>query len=268
MNIISKITSNNNKLEINSDEERQIIETDYEEVHDDVMKVNVNDLVERIKKDPKALDDFIEKVSERLKKAKEDAKEINDRGFWKRLVSSNVRDVSGILISQSDVMTSFFTLLQLITFLCKGNAGMLAGLMDTINKSEHLKSKENEELYEFAKLYFEEAVKFAETEKIREDALKKLLLHAERTHGEILLLKQNSVSNEEFTNLISCIKSLEEILKEDIAQLQSNNETLLERIQNLEKVINKKSFLDTMWYKASVGVAALAALGISIVSIL
>lgn len=57
-------------------------------------------------------------------------------------------------------------------------------------------------------------------------------------------------------------------LKEDIAQLQSNNETLLERVQNLEKAINKKSFLDSMWYKASVGVAALVALGISIFSVL
>lgn len=57
-------------------------------------------------------------------------------------------------------------------------------------------------------------------------------------------------------------------LKEDIAQLQSNNETLLDRVQNLEKAINKKSFLDTMWYKASVGIAALVALGLSIFSIL
>ena len=57
-------------------------------------------------------------------------------------------------------------------------------------------------------------------------------------------------------------------LKEEIAQLQSNNKTILERVQNLEKAINKKSFFDTMWYKASVGVAALIALGISIVSIL
>lgn len=57
-------------------------------------------------------------------------------------------------------------------------------------------------------------------------------------------------------------------LKEEIAQLQSNNKTILERVQNLEKAINKKSFFDTMWYKASVGVAALIALGISIFSVL
>lgn len=57
-------------------------------------------------------------------------------------------------------------------------------------------------------------------------------------------------------------------LKEEIAQLQSNNKTILERVQNLEKTINKKSFFDTMWYKASVGVVALVALGISIFSVL
>jgi len=88
-------------------------------------------------------------------------------------------------------------------------------------------------------------------------------------------LQQTCVSNEEFQKLISRviisegkIKTVEEKIKEDIAQLQSNNKTILERVQNLEKAINKKSFLDTMWYKASVGVAALVALGISIFSVL
>lgn len=52
--------------------------------------------------------------------------------------------------------------------------------------------------------------------------------------------------------------------KEEIAQLQRNNDELQKRVQEL----SKKSFFDTMWYKASVGVAALVALGISIFSVL
>ena len=45
-------------------------------------------------------------------------------------------------------------------------------------------------------------------------------------------------------------------LKEDIAQL--------ERVQNLEKAINKKSFFDSIWYKGAIGIIALSALAISI----
>ena len=55
-----------------------------------------------------------------------------------------------------------------------------------------------------------------------------------------------------------------EDIKEDIAQLQCNNDELKKRVQEL----SKKSFFDTVWYKVSVGVAALVALGISIFSVL
>lgn len=53
-------------------------------------------------------------------------------------------------------------------------------------------------------------------------------------------------------------------LKEEIAQLQRNNDELKKRVQEL----SKKSFFDSVWYKAAVGVAALVALGISIFSVL
>ena len=53
-------------------------------------------------------------------------------------------------------------------------------------------------------------------------------------------------------------------IKDDIAQLQRNNDELKKRVQEL----SKKSFFDSVWYKAAVGVAALVALGISIFSVL
>lgn len=86
-------------------------------------------------------------------------------------------------------------------------------------------------------------------------------------------LQQNCVSNEELRNLISRIELVEgEIkvvsealsIKEDIAQLQCNNNELQKRVQEL----SKKSFFDSVWYKAAIGVAALVALGLSIISVL
>lgn len=55
-----------------------------------------------------------------------------------------------------------------------------------------------------------------------------------------------------------------EVLNEETAQLQRNNDELKRRVQEL----SKKSFFDSVWYKAAVGVAALVALGISIFSVL
>ena len=51
--------------------------------------------------------------------------------------------------------------------------------------------------------------------------------------------------------------------KEEIAQLQRNNDELQKRVQEL----SKKSFFDSVWYKAAVGVAAFVALGLSIISV-
>ena len=86
-------------------------------------------------------------------------------------------------------------------------------------------------------------------------------------------MQRTCASNEEFRTLVSRMEIAEDKInvvskslniKDDIAQLQRNNDELQKQVQKL----SKKSFFDTMWYKASVGVAALAALGISIVSIL
>ena len=85
-------------------------------------------------------------------------------------------------------------------------------------------------------------------------------------HSVRISYKQDfeSTKNSLIDSTSNIIRSIEQEIKEEIAQLQRNNDELQKQVQEL----SKKSFLDTMWYKASVGVAALAALGISIVSIL
>lgn len=106
-----------------------------------------------------------------------------------------------------------------------------------------------------------------------EETIKLLSDDAAIIKENIRELQQNCASNEELRNLISRIEVAEgEIkvvsealsIKEDIAQLQRNNDELQKRVQEL----SKKSFFDTMWYKAAVGVAALVALVMSIISVL
>ena len=98
------------------------------------------------------------------------------------------------------------------------------------------------------------------------DASEKELSELARQEIEAVILQLRAQEN--IQNKIDRNEKTLREHRDELYKLQSNNKTLLERVQNLEKAINKKSFLDTMWYKASVGVAALVALGISIFSVL
>ena len=106
-----------------------------------------------------------------------------------------------------------------------------------------------------------------------EEKTKHLEDYAAIVKEDVRKLQRTCASNEEFRTLVSRMEIAEDKInvvskslniKDDIAQLQRINDELQKQVQKL----SKKSFFDTMWYKASVGVAALAALGISIVSIL
>lgn len=106
-----------------------------------------------------------------------------------------------------------------------------------------------------------------------EEKTKHLDDYAAIVKEDVRKLQRTCASNEEFRTLVSRMEIAEDKInvvskslniKDDIAQLQRNNDELQKQVQKL----SKKSFFDTMWYKASVGVAALVALGISIFSVL
>lgn len=106
-----------------------------------------------------------------------------------------------------------------------------------------------------------------------EEKTKHLDDYAAIVKEDVRKLQRTCASNKEFRTLVSRMEIAEDKInvvskslniKDDIAQLQRNNDELQKQVQKL----SKKSFFDTMWYKASVGVAALVALGISIFSVL
>ena len=106
-----------------------------------------------------------------------------------------------------------------------------------------------------------------------EEKTKHLDDYAAIVKEDVRKLQRTCASNEQFRTLVSRMEIAEDKInvvskslniKDDIAQLRRNNDELQKQVQKL----SKKSFFDTMWYKASVGVAALVALGISIFSVL
>ena len=106
-----------------------------------------------------------------------------------------------------------------------------------------------------------------------EEKIKHLDDYAAIVKEDVRKLQRTCASNEEFRTLVSRMEIAEDKInvvskslniKDDIAQLQRNNEELQKRVQEL----SQKSFFDSVWYKAAIGVAALVALVLSIISVL
>ena len=134
-------------------------------------------------------------------------------------------------------------------------------------KFEHLDEMIKEKEDDFVRNFDNKA---AEYYKQLESSIKEYSKAIERFNEELNTVRNSYKQDFEATkkSLIDStndiIGRLEEKQKEDIAQLQRNNDELKKRVQEL----SKKSFFDSVWYKAAIGVAALVALGLSIISVL
>lgn len=181
----------------------------------DALQILANEIIQN----PNKLQEIIQETSTKLEAAKNNANEIANRGPLKRAFSSTTKDFARLLVEQNGIMSNFFLLLQVMTFLCKGNSMLLFGLMDSLNKGIDMSNEEQKNLYTFAKSYLQEAIESAKSEEFRETALKKLLIHS----NELKEFQNNSTEN---------IESLSEELKDfktqtghDINQLESQLNT-------------------------------------------
>ena len=133
------------------------------------------------------------------------------------------------MVAQNDIMSNFFLLLQVMTFLCKGNSMLLFGLMDSLDKGMDMSNEEQKNLYTFAKSYLQEAIESAKSEELRETALKKLLIHS----NELKEFQNNSTKSIE--GLSSELKEFKNKTSHDINELESRLNTLKD---GLEKELN------------------------------
>ena len=202
-------------------------------------------LANEIIQNPNKLQEIIQATSEELKNAKTNASEIANRSFLKRLISSNTKDFANILVAQNSIMSKFFLLLQVMTFLCKGNSILLFGLMDSLDKGLDMSNEEQKNLYTFAKSYLQEAIQSAKSEELRETALKKLLIHSNE------LKKFQEKSNNDIEELSSKTKAIESNViklqefqnetKQSINNLEEENKTLKSSFENELKVLRQQS---------------------------
>lgn len=181
-------------------------------------------LANEIIQNPNKLQEIIQATSIELENAKTNANEIANRSFLKRLFSSSTKDFAKILVAQNGIMSNFFLLLQVMTFLCKGNSVLLFGLMDSLDKGLDMSNEEQKNLYTFAKSYLQEAIESAKSEELRETALKKLLIHSNE------LKEFQDKSNNSIEELSSKTKAIET----DVVKLQKFQDETKQSIKNLE----------------------------------
>jgi len=181
----------------------------------DALQLLANEIIQN----PNKLQEIIQETSAKLKAAEKNANEIASRGPLKRAFSSTTKDFAKLLVEQNGIMSNFFLLLQVMTFLCKGNSMLLFGLMDSLNKGIDMSNEEQKNLYTFAKSYLQEAIESAKAEELRETALKKLLIHS----NELKEFQNNSTKNIE--DLSSELKDFKNKTDQDINVLGSRLNT-------------------------------------------
>ncbi|MCC8114953.1 MAG: hypothetical protein LIP03_13385 [Bacteroidales bacterium] len=138
---------------------------------------NPQQLLEEIKNRPSIITEFIKKIDDDLKTNKANIEEIQGRNFFQKLVASNTSDLAEVIMEQSKIMTNFFTMLQMVTFLCKGNSALMLKIMGDITAHESLNDQERGTIFTVAKSYFEDATKSMQNEQIRETALRRALVN-------------------------------------------------------------------------------------------
>jgi hypothetical protein len=86
-----------------------------------------------------------------------DLKELENRGFFKRMVKNNTADLARVLLKQNATMSAFLSIVQGLVVANLFNASRLALLDDELLKRGHQVSGANRRYLDFAREYISEA---------------------------------------------------------------------------------------------------------------
>ena len=131
--------------------------------------------VEKISDSPEAFNVLVSSIGKKLQEEKKSAERIRDRDFFKRLFSSNTKDFASIVLSQNETMSNFFVMLQLTAMATKGNAKVLYRICECLKRGTDAGELEDSSIRRMAITFMEDNIKALEEEKIRDEAIMKLL---------------------------------------------------------------------------------------------
>ncbi len=207
----------------------------------------------KIKKNPKKIADMIVDLSKEIKECKEDLSQIKERGFFKKLFTNNVRDLSEVMIKQNDSISLFLNIVQSLIFLNMNNLIVIAGIQKALFKHEEKDSLKENEYYNIACEYIETAVDSARKTVDKLDAqesdignIKEKLLQKKRIDDE-----QNKLINDICQRFgekkLLDDKQTQEIehLHKDIESRQNTDAEQDIKIFQIIKVLKEKDKLDS-----------------------
>lgn len=201
----------------------------------DIVSKDVQTLINEIMKNPESLKKFVEETNQKLEQNKKEVESIKNKNLISRLFTSSTKDIATALLDQNDTMMKFFQLLQIMTFVSKGNSAMLFGLMESLNRGEQMSSKENGNLFRMAKSFLQQAIDDSKAEELREMALKKLLKNA-------ILLNEFQKETEAILSkfILDCEKQIEQCLNNTQKALEENFKQLDISISKEYELIKKE----------------------------
>lgn len=117
---------------------------------------------EEIERNPEVVGENLAALAAAIEESRNDITEIQNRGFFKRLMSNNTRDLAEAMLKQNEIIGAYITVVQGIIWLTMNNIGLLATVMDAMNKSQSANGIVENNYTKMAKDYMTEAIKVAE----------------------------------------------------------------------------------------------------------
>ena len=118
-----------------------------------------------IKNDPKTISDLITKIAEEIEECKDDLMEIKNRSFWKKMFSSNTRDLADAILKQNDTISVFLNIVQALIMFNMHNLVLLSEIQNELCKHEESKGDFQNKYINMAKEFITESYNSAVTYK-------------------------------------------------------------------------------------------------------
>lgn len=161
---------------------------------------------------------FIQAINCDLHENKQHAEDIKDRNFFKRIISSNIKDIGEVLFEQNISLSSFYILLRLLSISSQKDRKLLLNLFEYAEKEAKVVSNEQTSIQKGIIAILKKNEEDFKQNEIRDRALMKLLKEAQAI--------------EDFKNGLSqLVSQIEQKHKEAERKLQEKYDTDIQSIK-------------------------------------
>lgn len=183
---------------------------------------------------------FIQAINCDLHENKQHAEDIKDRNFFKRIISSNIKDIGEVLFEQNISLSSFYILLRLLSISSQKDRKLLLNLYEYANQEANVAGQEQTSIQKGIIAILKKNEEEFKQNEIRDRALMKLLKEAQAIEDF-----KNGLSQ-----LVSQIEQkyneAERKLQEKYGQLQSDLSKKMDSEEFQQQIMIEKQEIETL----------------------